>query len=143
MYRYTSAIDEQEDGQAAGPGLEGEAGVGEGPAGFGVGLGVDDNAVHGAAVLRHAKVADGALVDAPEHGRGRDPQAVLLHHEPRRRPVRRDERHQQQRQKQPPGRRRRHGHARATGSEIVHGRSTCQEVEKWDGFLELAEEGGG
>jgi len=91
----TSAIDEQEDWQAAGLGLEGEAGVVEGPAGLGVGLGVDDDAVHGAAVLRHAEVADGALVDAPERGRGRDSQAVLLHHEPCRRPVRRERQRQQ------------------------------------------------
>jgi hypothetical protein len=41
--------------------------------------------VHGAPVRRHAEVADGALVDAPERGRRRHPQAVLLDHEPSRR----------------------------------------------------------
>lgn len=129
MKALTSAVDEQEDGQAAGlVGLEGEPEVGEGPAGPGVGLGVDDDAVHGAPVLRHAEVADGALVDAPERGGGGHPQAVLLHDEARRRRAvhrrhDRQHRHHQQRAAAPP-RPHRHGH------QLLPGRPADRSIDR-------------
>ena len=74
----TSTI-KQEDDRAAGPGLE--LGVELGAAG-GLLVRVDDDAGERAAVVRHAEVADGRVVVAPDVLRRQHPHAALLHHEP-------------------------------------------------------------
>jgi len=66
-------------GNAPRLGLVGDVEIVEALAGLPVGLGVGDEADHGAAVLGDAEVANGALVGALEVIRRRHLEAVLLH----------------------------------------------------------------